>query len=141
MEGAEEGGPHPCPGRFALCDSSPLIAWVISNLLVEPTYVRTHLHACAYTQHRLSSNLVFVKRMFHFSRPQLHSLQGVEFPELSERSRATKGLGWTSDLGNSGGGWIAGLGLTSHPHPWHTVPHKRPPRHHEQNSCALCAQG
>ena len=65
MEGAEEGNPHPCLGRFALCDSSPLIAWVISNLLVEPTYVRTHLHACAYTQHRLSS-LSLLNKCFIF---------------------------------------------------------------------------
>lgn len=138
MEGAEEGGPHPCPGSFSLCDTSPLIARVISNLPVEPMYVRTHLHACAYTQHTLNSNLVFVKGMFHFSRPQFHSLQGAGFPELLERSRARTGLAWTSEAGKEwwGDGRAGGSPVIPIP-----VPHQGPPRHHRQNSCAPCAQG
>lgn len=152
-EGQGEGkwgvgrGLHPCPGSFALCASSPPCVWVISNLLGEPVCISTHLHACTQAQPRLSSNLVFVKQMFSFFKtPVPHSTVG-RIPRAVREAESWRWSGVDQRGWDRGGGDNGARGLTSHPHPWHNVPHWgtgplwRPPSHHQRNNCALRAQG
>lgn len=112
-EGQGEGkwgvarGLHPCPGSFALCASSPPCVWVISNLLGEPVYISTYLHACTQAQPRLSSNLVFLKQMFSFFKtPVPHSTVG-RIPRAvreaeSWRWSGVDQRGWTEVAGDNG---------------------------------------
>ena len=73
--------------------------------------------------------------MFHFSRPQFHSLQGAGFPGLSERSRARTGLGWTSEAGKEGWGDSRAGGSPVIPT---LVPHQGPPRPQTEQLFSVC---
>lgn len=80
----------------------PLTSSASVTSLCNP-YVRTLTYMCIHSAQIEFKTLSLLNECFIFQDPS-SSLQGAEFPELSERSRARKGSRWTNEAGKVGWG-------------------------------------